>query len=194
MADRRRRRAGRTLHRRLHRWAGVLRERGVASLLEAIIGRARRLPRAVLAAGRRRAAADRPPPRRASCCTTPPRRGQLGVTALARLAAPSAIADDGARRRRRGAQPAARVRRRGGAGADDPPQQGPRVPDRLLPVPVGSGLDRPRSRAGRLPRPRRRRTSARSTSALEGRTYERAPALSTATSSAARTCASPTSR
>ena len=59
-------------------------------------------------------------------------------------------------RRRRGPQPAAGVRLRGRAGADHPPQQGPRVPDRLLPVPVGRGLDRRRGPA-RVPRPGGRR-------------------------------------
>ena len=62
----------------------------------------------------------------------------------------------GARGRRGRADPAARVRRRGGAGAHDPPQQGPRVPDRVLPVPVGGELHLARRRAGVLPRSGRR--------------------------------------
>ena len=46
----------------------------------------------------------------------------------------------------------------------DPPQQGPRVPDRLLPVPVERGLDR-RARTRRCSTTRRPTTAARSTSA-----------------------------
>ena len=42
---------------------------------------------------------------------------------------------------RRGAQPPPGVGRRGGPGPHHPPQQGRRVPDRLLPVPVGARLD-----------------------------------------------------
>ena len=65
---------------------------------------------------------------------------QLGATALTVVAAP---ADRRGRRghERRGAQPPPGVRRRGGPGPHHPPHQGPRVPDRLLPVPVGAGLD-----------------------------------------------------
>ena len=54
---------GRRSTRRLHGWARVLRDRGVASLPEAIT-LAERLPERVLAHGRRRAATDRPAPRR----------------------------------------------------------------------------------------------------------------------------------
>ena len=80
---------------------------------------------------------------------------QLGTTALAawlrrRIAE---AADDTARR---GAQPAARVRRGRGPGPHRAPQQGARVPDRVLPGPVGAGLH-PEGRAGRLPRPGRGR-------------------------------------
>ena len=60
-----------------------------------------------------------------------------------------------ARRGGGGARAAARVRRRGGPGADDPPQQGPRVPGRVLPVPVGPDVD-PVQGAGVVPRPRDR--------------------------------------
>ena len=81
---------------------------------------------------------------------------QLGITALAgwlRRRIAEAADDNG----RRGPQPPAGVRLRGRAGADDPPQQGPRVPDRLLPVPVAPGLDPRRPGPARVPRPGRRR-------------------------------------
>ena len=128
--------------------------RGVASLLE-VDHHAERLPERVLGARRRRARAHRPAPRRPA----PPPEAvdeRLGATALAGwLRAPDRRGRRG--RRRRGAQPAAGVRRRRRAGPDDPPQQGPRVPDRLLPVPVGHDLARRQGgRPGRLPRRRRR--------------------------------------
>ena len=160
------------VHRRLHDWARILRERGVAALLETItVGED--LPARVLAVARRRAAADRPAPRRPAAACAPRPTSSSGATALRGVAAER---DRRGRRdeRRRGAQPPARVRRRGGPGADDPPQQGARVPDRLLPVPVGAGLD-PRQAAAPvvLPRPGRPATRARSTSALEGPEFER---------------------
>ena len=55
----------------------------------------------------------------------------------------------------------------------DPPQQGPRVPGRLLPVPVGPVAGSRDGRAGRLPRPRRAATGGRSTSGSTGRTTTR---------------------
>ena len=102
---------------------------------------------------RRRAPADRPAPPRPAA---PPRRKRRAARdhRAARLAR-RACRRRRARRRRGGARAAARVRRRGRAGADDPPQQGPRVPRRVLPVPVGSDLD-PAEGAGGVPRPRDR--------------------------------------
>ena len=122
----------------------MLRVKGVASLTETIT-LVEGLPARVLAVDRRRAPADRPAPRRPA----PARRGDDRAARhhrADRLAAPA----DRRRRRgheRRGAQPPPGVRRRGGAGAHHPPQQGPRVPDRLLPVPVGAGLDPQRARS-----------------------------------------------
>ena len=97
---------------------------------------------------------------------------QMGAAALTVVAAP---ADRRGRRghERRGAQPAPGVRRRGGPGPHHPPQQGPRVPDRLLPVPVGAGLDPRRRPAGLLPRPATPATSASSTSAWTAPTSPR---------------------
>ena len=80
---------------------------------------------------------------------------QLGTTALTSWLR-RRIAEAERDTRRRGAQPPAGVRRRGRPGAHHPPQQGARVPDRLLPVPVGDGL-RAQGRAGRVPRSRRGR-------------------------------------
>ena len=147
------------LHARLHRWAAVLRLRGVAALLETI-SRAERLDRRVLRADRRRAPAHRPPPRRPA----PARRGHRRA---ARRHRPHRLAAGAHRRgrrggRRRGPQPPPRVRRRGRAGPHHLPQQGPGVPGRLLPLPVGPRLH-PRGRAAGLPR--RRTAGARSTSA-----------------------------
>ena len=100
---------------------------------------------------RGRAPADRHQPRGAAPASCRHRRAPRRERA-ARMAG---RADVGRRTRRGrgGARAAARVRRRGGAGAHHPPQQGPRVPGRVLPVPVGPDVD-PHAGAGLLPRPR----------------------------------------
>ena len=116
---------------------------------------------------------------------------RLGVTAL-RGWLRRADRRRAERGRRGGAGAAARVRRRGGAGADDPSQQGPRVPDRLLPVPVGSELDPDKASRCRSTI-RRWETGSRSTSAWRA-LASRLTRSSSRSSSAARTCASPTSR
>ncbi len=141
--------------------------------------------------GRRRAPADRPAPRRPA----PARRGDRRADGGARADVVAAPADRRRRAgdRRRGAQPAAGVRRRGRPGPDDPPQQGPRVPDRLLPVPVGARVHPRREPARRSSTIPTRATRARSTSASTGPT-SRATSASSSPSSAARTCGSPTSR
>ena len=148
-------------------------------------------PAAGAADHRRRARADRPAPRRPA----PARRGDDRADGRRRADLVAAPADRRGRRghERRGAQPAPRVRRRGGPGPHHPPQQGPRVPDRLLPLPVGAGLD-PRRRPSRSSSTTRRpATSASSTSAWTAPTSPPTSA-STRSSSAARTCAWPTSR
>ena len=139
------------VHQRLHHWARVLRAKGVASLIETItLGGGTAGPRP--GAARRRAADDGPPPRRRA----PARGGDDRVDGrgrVDRLAAPAG-AGGGAGQRRRGAQPAAGVRRRGGPGPHRAPLQGPRVPRRLLPGPVGAvpdAADGP-PRAGHVPR------------------------------------------
>ena len=125
---------------RVHRWAELLRRRGVAALLESIT-HSEGLPGARARPSRRRAHAHRSAPHRPAA----PRRGG---GRWARRHRPGVVAAPHGSprppgRRRRGPQPAAGVRQRGGAGADHPPQQGPRVPDRLLPVPVERGwIDR----------------------------------------------------
>ena len=139
------------LHWSLHRWAAILRRRGVATLLENITA-AGQLPARVLA---------RPTGER--FMTDLRQIGQLlhaaavsdglGSTALDGLASP-AHRRSRAGRGRRGSQPASRVRGRGGAGADDPSQQGARVSRRVLPVPVG-GLQ-PGGQGAGVPRPRQR--------------------------------------
>ena len=139
--------------RRLHRWARLLRDRGVAALAETITlgeGLAARGCSRTSDGERRLTDLRHVAP---AAARRPRRPSSSGVTALARWLR-RRIAEAERRRRRRGAQPPARVRRRGGPGADDPPQQGPRVPDRLLPVPVGARLHPARHRAGVLPRPR----------------------------------------
>ena len=104
--------------------------------------------------GRRRAAADRPAPRRPAAA----RRGDDRAARHDRARRVAAPADRRGRpgHRRRGPQPPPGVRRRGGPGPHRAPQQGARVPDRLLPVPVGARVH-PDGPAGRLPRPGRRR-------------------------------------
>ena len=74
------------------------------------------------------------------------------------------IADAERRHRRRGAQPPAGVRRRGRPGAHHPPQQGPRVPDRVLPVPVGARRTSRASRSRSSSTTRRAATRGSSTS------------------------------
>ena len=141
------------VHRRLHHWARVLREKGVASLMEAITLE-EGLPARVLAMvdGERRMTDLRHVGEllHAAAMTE-----QMGATALtAWLRQRGARGDD--RQQRRGAQPPAGERRRGGAGADHAPQQGARVPGRLLPRPVGAVLDPARGDDARhLPRRRR---------------------------------------
>ena len=141
------------LHAKLHRWAGLLRSRGVAALIDSIWA-TEAVPRRTLAAARRRAPADRPRARRPAA---PHRCDRAATRSL--LADRLAEAADRRRRRgqrRRGSCAAARLRRRGGPGADDPPEQGPRVPRRLPPVPLAARVHR-RERAARLPRRRERR-------------------------------------
>ena len=146
------------LHAKLHRWAGLLRSRGVAALLDSISATEARPPAGARAAGRR-APADRPRTRRPAAAH---RRDRAAARRL--LADRLAAAADRRRRprqRRRGSRAAARLRRRGGPGADHPSQQGPRVPDRLPPVRLAARLHRP-GRAARLPRrPERRRLDDR---------------------------------
>ena len=84
------------------------------------------------------------------------------------VAAPRASREAERRQRRRGPQPAPGVRRRGRPGPDDPPQQGPRVPDRLLPVPVGRLAYDPARRQPVVFHDPDAAISARSTSALDG--------------------------
>ena len=109
--------------------------------------------------GGRRARAHRPAPRRRAA----PRGGHRGAARRDRAGRVAAAAHRRGRAGgRRGAQPPPRVRRGRGPGAHHPPQQGPRVPDRLPPVPVGADLAARGRRADRLPRPRaRRRADAR---------------------------------
>ncbi len=141
------------VHRRLHDWARVLRERGVASLTETVTLTERLAAPAALRR-RRRAPAHRSAPRR-------PAAARRGVERAARRYRADRVAAAANRRgprrhRRRGAQPPAGVRRAGRAGADDPSQQGARVPRRVPPVPVGLGVH-PARRTGVLPRPGGRR-------------------------------------
>ena len=68
--------------------------------------------------------------------------------------------------------PPAGVRRRGRAGPHDPPQQGPRVPDRLRAVPVGSGRAAER-RAARVVLRRRAAGERQIDVSLEGGDYQR---------------------
>ncbi len=128
------------VHRRLHHWAGSCASSGVAALTETIMV-GEQLPARVLAGsgGERRLTDLR---HLAQLLHAAASAERLGATALRgwlaqRIAA--AEREEG----RGGAHAPARVRRRGGAGADDPSQQGPRVPGRLLPVPVGARLRSP---------------------------------------------------
>ena len=135
------------LHWSLHQWAALLRDQGVAALFETVSS-ARDVPRRVL---------ERPSGER--FLTDLRHIGQLlheaGVPrAWVRPRWPPGC--DGASTMRRATprtrnEPATRVRRRGRPGAHHPPQQGPGVPDRLLPGDLG----RPRQHVGgpRLPRP-----------------------------------------
>ena len=75
----------------------------------------------------------------------------------------------------------------------DPPQQGPRVPDRLLPVPVERGVDR-QQRSARVPRPEERRPADdRRRWRGRSRLLEQLGS-DMSRRSAARSCASPTLR
>ena len=80
--------SGRSVHRRLHAWARVLRRAGVASLTETIT-LVEGLPERVLRDGRRRAAADRPAPRRPAAARAPRSAEQLGRHRADRVAAPA---------------------------------------------------------------------------------------------------------
>ena len=142
------------VHQRLHHWARVLRAKGVAALAETIT-QVEGLPARVLAAvdGERRLTDLRHVAQLLHAAAADGAHGDDGADVVAAPAHRRGPAGD----RRRGAQPAAGVRRRGGAGADDPPQQGARVPDRLLPGPVGGGLHPVRRSPDLLPRPRRGR-------------------------------------
>ena len=139
----------------------MLRVKGVASLIETIT-LVEGLPERVLQAvdGERRLTDLRHVGQLLHAAAT---TEQLGATALTVVAAP---ADRRGRRghERRGAQPPPGVRRRGGPGPDDPSQQGPRVPDRLLPVPVGARLDPATSPSRSSSTTPTRTTSASSTS------------------------------
>ena len=123
------------VHRRLHHWARVLRASGVASLIETIT-LAEGLPERVLPAvdGERRLTDLRHVGQLLHAAAT---TEQLGTTALAawlrrRIAeADQDTSDEDRSRRLESDAEAVQV-------LTDPPQQGPRVPDRLLPVPVGA--------------------------------------------------------
>ena len=135
------------VHRRLHDWARVLRDRGVAALQETIT-LAESLAARVLAAyeGERRLTDLRHLGQLLHAAAS---QEQLGTTALTSWLR-TQIAD-AAGGRGRGAQPPPGVRRRGRAGADHPPQQGAGVPDRVPALPVGGGRARAQGRARLLP-------------------------------------------
>ena len=176
------------VHQRLHHWARVLREKGVAALTETI-ALVEGLPGRVLAdtSGERRLTDLRHVGAAAA------RRGQDRADGHGRAGHLAARADRlGRAGGRRGAQPPAGVRRRGRAGADDPPQQGPRVPDRLLPVPVGAGLHP--AAAGRSPTTTRRPATRGAWTSGSAAPPTTSTASSSSSSSAARTCGWPTSR
>ena len=140
------------VHRRLHTWAAVLRRRGLASLTETIT-LVERIPGRVLGVvdGERRLTDLRHVGQLLHGAAS---SEKLGTAALAVwLRQRIATARD---RGRRGALPPPGVRRRGRPGPDDPPLQGPRVPGRLRPVPVGADVGRRQADADRLPRPQRR--------------------------------------
>ena len=157
------------VHRRLHGWARVLRARGVAALIETVT-LAEGLPERVLSAadGERRLTDLRHVGQLLHAAAT---TEQLGTTALAawlrrRIAEADQDTGDEDRSRRLESDAA------GGPGAHDPPQQGPRVPDRLLPVPVGARVHPdPACRSpSTTPTPA---TGARSTSASRGEDFDR---------------------
>ena len=100
--------------------------------------------------GRRRAADDRPPARRRVAPRCGDDRADGSHRADRVVARTGAGGDD--RQQRRGAQPPARERRGGRAGAHDAPQQGPRVPRRLLPRPLGAVAHAEGEGAGDVPR------------------------------------------
>ena len=146
------------LHTKLHRWAGLLRSRGVAALLDSISA-TEAVPERVLA----RLGGERRLTDLGSCRPTAAHRRDRATARCLRADRLAAAADHRRRprRRRRGSHPAPRLGRRGRPGADDPSQQGPRVPDRLPPVRLAARLHRP-GRAACLPRrPERRRLDDR---------------------------------
>ena len=120
-----------------------------------------------------RALHDRPAPHRPA-----PPRGRRVRGPRARPPWPPGcgrrIHDADAGRRQRGAGAAPRVRRRGGAGDHHPPQQGPRVPDRLLPLHVGR-LRPQHDATCRCSTTRPTATGAPSTSGHEGNELRPAP-------------------
>ena len=124
---------------------GSLRTRGVASLLETVSSTEGLPGRLLVRADGERALTDLR--HIGQLLHLEAVSEQLGHHRAHRVAP---AADRGGRRRHRGGgpQPPPGVRLRGGAGAHHPPGQGPRVPDRLLPVPLGPELH-PRGRAFR---------------------------------------------
>ena len=155
------------VHRRLHHWARVLRAKGVASLMEAITLE-EGLPARMLAMvdGERRMTDLRHVGELLHAAAMSRADGRHGADGVA--AGAGARGGDG--QQRRGAQPPAGERRRGGPGADDAPQQGPRVPGRLLPGPLGA-VAGPRATTSPSPSttPRGRGRSTSASKARSGR-------------------------
>ena len=140
------------LHWLLHRWAALLRRRGIAALLEHMSA-TQHLPQRILSrtSGERFLTDLR---HVGQLLHAEAKAENLGSTALTTWLR-RRIDDAGGRPKRRRPQPSPRVRRRGRAGAHHSPQQGPRVPDRVLPVSVG--CLQPHRRHSHVPRPAPRR-------------------------------------
>ena len=176
------------VHARLHRWAGVLRRRGVAALLEIVSARSGSPPGAD--PGRRRARPHRPPPRRPA---PPRRRHRRGA---GRRRSPPGCASASPRRRK---TPTAR----NAAGGWNPtprrcrcsPSTAARASSsRWSTCPTCGSRATSRSAAGGVPRrPQRRRPhDRRQPDRRRARRLGRPPQRLVG-SSGAKTCASPTS-
>ena len=144
-AGRRRVRAAGRASQRFAGYREIWLQRGVGVMLRQWLA-AEQVGRPAAGAARRRTPPDQP-----AAPGRVPARGRRDATPRPTRCCAGSSAARAPRGRRRHAA-AARVRPQPGADRHDPQVQGPRVPDRVLPVPVGRVARRPRRRARRASR------------------------------------------